>query len=66
MGLAIAVGLGLLALGQGYSDNAILNAINEMKQEDESLLVFVVAWLIGSFCLGKIFGGKKTDGQNND
>ena len=62
--LGIAVGFVLFALGDPYSDNALLKSIGRLA--DLPLTVTAFAWIVGSFYLGKIFGGKKTDGQDND
>ena len=66
MGLAIVVGIVLFALGDPYSDSALFKFIGKSKDHGGDVLVLAGTWVMGSFCLGKIFGGKKTDGENND
>ena len=66
MGLAIVVGIILFALGDPSSENAILKFIGKSRDHGGDVLVLAGTWVMGSFCLGKIFGGKKTDGQDND
>ena len=67
IGLGIAVGFVLFALGDRYSDNALLESIGQLKDFQGTLLIVTaIAWIVGSFCLGIIFGGEKTDRKKND
>ena len=67
IGLGIAVGFVLFALGDRYSDNALLESIGQLRDFQGTLLIVTaIAWIVGSFCLGIIFGGKKTGGQIKD
>ena len=65
MGLAIVVGIILFTLGDPSSENAILKFIGKSRDHGGDVWCLPVL-VMGSFCLGKIFGGKKTDGQDND
>ena len=59
MGLGIAVGVVLWSLADGGSEIKFFRALDYWKViGGDSVIWAVVAWLVGSFCLGKIFGGK--------